>query len=158
MRSLDQRVRLGIRTLLFCLVLSGCGGEDGSSGSDPTAPPYVALSEVTLVSQTAGGGEGVGPVVQRLATDAELDAFVTEFEPTFALMIREEARLVVVPETGVLAGGVAYIGCGTPEEVAVVEGPRGLELEPGPTYDEGVDCIAPVTTVGLVAVPAPALR
>ena len=47
-----------------------------------------------LVSQTAGGGEGVGPVVQRLATDAELDALVSEFEPTFAQMIREEAPSV----------------------------------------------------------------
>jgi hypothetical protein len=142
-------MKLGIVALLLLVPVSACAGEQ-----DPGSQPSEPGTKVVLVSESDGGGADVSQQLTPLDTPQRLEAFATQFEDHLAARIRSEAARVEVPSGEVLAGALAYVGCGTPKQAEVSDGDNGLELVPQQTNDENIQCIVAVTTVGLVPVAA----
>ena len=135
-------MRLGILAALVCLPLTACGDD-----ADPSAPE---AGKVALVSGPAAGGQGVTTRLERLDTPERLAAFAGKFREPLTQQIKDRAADVEVAEGQVLAGAKVFEGCFEAVSAAV----QGSELvgEPDP-QEEDVQCIASITTVGLVAVP-----
>lgn len=123
-------------TLAVLLALAGCGDE--SSRESPPAAP-----DVLLVHATAGGGS-----VEKQATDvtddADLAAYVAQFDDGLAQQVSEAAR--EVGGDTVLAQ-VVSVGCDVPPTAHLEGGAIVPAAVPRPTPE----CFAPVTTVALAS-------
>jgi hypothetical protein len=138
--------------LAVCCVLAllGCGSKGQTEDRGLRAQP--GTTRATLISVTNGGGARVGSRLQPLDTPTRLRAFASRFDARLRARIMSEAPRVDVQPGEVLAGAVAYVGCGKPVDAEVIESPGGPRLQPGETRDENIECLVAVTTVGLVGV------
>ena len=164
---------------LATAALAGCaddGGdaraEDAASGtasaspSDlPSAAPSGASStrgavdftEVALLSETAAGGE-----VEQRATVLDNATAVNGFAAQFDNGAMSDGLTTAVREADVaegqeLAAAVVSIGCDVPPGVTVQKLEGGVAILPLKVKSPLKECLAPVTTVALVAVDESAL-
>jgi hypothetical protein len=164
---------------LATAALAGCaddGGdtraEDAASGaasaspSDlPSAAPSGASStrgavdftEVALLSETAAGGE-----VEHRATVLDDASAVNGFAAQFENGAMSDGLTTAVREADVaegqeLAAAVVSIGCDVPPGVTVQKLEGGVAILPLKVKSPLKECLAPVTTVALVAVDESAL-
>jgi hypothetical protein len=164
---------------LATAALAGCaddGGdtraEDAASGaasaspSDlPSAAPSGASStrgavdftEVALLSETAAGGE-----VEQRATVLDDASAVNGFAAQFETGAMSDGLTTAVREADVaegqeLAAAVVSIGCDVPPGVTVQKLEGGVAILPLKVKSPLKECLAPVTTVALVAVDESAL-
>jgi hypothetical protein len=151
---------LGSTLLALALLLSGCGDSSSSEATDSPSPsptfsdpPATDPLTVAIVSATAAGGE-VDPVAVPVEDDADLHAFTAQFEDgEITEKIGAAIGAATIPEGYTVVGAVVSIGCDVPTDVTATEGPDGWLLEPEMPNTSNVQCFAPVTSVGLVAVP-----
>lgn len=134
-------------TFAILLALTGCGA-DGPTATDP---PSEAVP-VRLVSATAGRGEPADRATD-VGDDAALSSYVDQFSAELARRVRAEAARVEVGSGETLVAQVVMIGCDKPRDVRVRASDTGVELVPTPVPTPRMECFAPVTTVGLAAVP-----
>jgi hypothetical protein len=164
---------------LATAALAGCaddGGdtraEDAASGaasaspSDlPSAAPSgapstrgaVDFTEVALLSETAAGGE-----VEHRATVLDDASAVNGFAAQFETGAMSDGLTTAVREADVaegqeLAAAVVSIGCDVPPGVTVQKLEGGVAILPLKVKSPLKECLAPVTTVALVAVDESAL-
>jgi hypothetical protein len=164
---------------LATAALAGCaddGGdtraEDAASGaasaspSDlPSAAPSgapstsgaVDFTEVALLSETAAGGE-----VEHRATVLDDASAVNGFAAQFENGAMSDGLTTAVREADVaegqeLAAAVVSIGCDVPPGVTVQKLEGGVAILPLKVKSPLKECLAPVTTVALVAVDESAL-
>jgi hypothetical protein len=164
---------------LATAALAGCaddGGdtraEDAASGaasaspSDlPSAAPSgapstrgaVDFTEVALLSETAAGGE-----VEHRATVLDDASAVNGFAAQFETGAMSDELTTAVREADVaegqeLAAAVVSIGCDVPPGVTVQKLEGGVAILPLKVKSPLKECLAPVTTVALVAVDESAL-
>jgi hypothetical protein len=166
-----MRPLLGL--LLTCaLLLSGCGGDDDGTASDPasSSPTVPAPSSGTttqpgggsdagatllaLVSQSAVGGE-VDTTAVPLDSDEAIGEFTAQFEgDQMQQSIQQALSVAAVPDGQQVMGAVIAIGCETPENAAVTRADDGSVVITAKGGGKSTqECLVPVTTVALVAVP-----
>lgn len=164
--------------LLVPWLLVGCGSGGGETGTDTqpagssspspsgeppesspgaeTGPPEeVDEDDVTLVHQTAAGGQTSQTLVPVEETD-DLQAFLRQFRnPEFAGEVEDAVDAARAEGVRVTAAVVA-VGCDVPPGVVVTpsESREGYRITPRKVADPLQECFAPVTTVAVVAVPA----
>lgn len=166
---------LVLPVLLPGLLLAGCGGDgssdvasdpagtSSSSGPSTSTPPSDSpkptggsgdYTQIALVSQTAAGGT-VSTQAVPLDDDAALAAFVGQFRQTgLGSRIARKVAAATIPEGQQIVGAVVSIGCDVPPGVAVSGEPGSWTITPQKVADPLPECLAPVTTVAIVAVPA----
>jgi hypothetical protein len=129
------------------LALAGCGSDTSATAAcDSDADCYVAP---VLVSGTAGRGAEATHATD-VTDDAALTAYVAQFDDAFAAKVVQAARKVDVEHGQALLAQVVAIGCDVPPSARV----RGETIVPGKVASPMQECLAPVTTVALAAVPA----
>jgi hypothetical protein len=148
-----MRPLLGTFAVLLSLSagLAGCGDEAGDEagdddGSVQTDPPPPA--DPVLVHATAGGGEPA-TTVTLLPDDDALAAYAEQFDDALATRIHGAADDVDVRDGQVLAAQVVAIGCDVPPAATL----DGDAIVPEKVASPMKECLAPVTTVALAAVP-----
>ena len=120
------------------LAATGCGSDTEVDGAPPPAEP-----DVTLVSATAGGGEGATKATD-VSDEADLAAYVAQFDDALAAEVSAAAQKV---DGDVVLAQVVSIGCDVPSEATLQDGVIVAEKVADPKQE----CFAPVTTVGVVA-------
>ncbi len=114
----------------------------------------MEFDEIAILSQTAAGGQ-VSTTAVELGDQAQVDAFVEQFKfPGFGEKIAQQVAATTVPEGQVLIGAVVSIGCDVPPGVEVTGEPGSWTITPLKVADPLPECLAPVTSVAIVAVPA----
>lgn len=172
-----MRPLLGL-LLAAALLLSGCGGGDDDTASDaatsssaatsPTAPSAPSTGAATppaggsdagasllaLISQSNVGGE-VSTQAAPLGTPEEVAQFDAQFEGDQMQQALDQALgVAVVPDGQEVMGAVIEISCATPEGADVTRAPDGsIVVTPQKTKKSPQECLVPVTTVAVVAVP-----
>lgn len=145
-RPMVMRRLLG--TLAVLLALAGCGDDSQATDSPPPdAPPVV------LVSATSGGGDPAEQATD-VGDDAALASYVEQFSDGFADQVTAAAGRIEVGEGETLVAQVVTIGCDKPVRARVSGAGHDVVLVPTPVPSPHRECFAPVTTVGLAAVPA----
>lgn len=136
---------------------AGGDGGDGSAGS-PEAQPEGPVEHdlLTVVSRTLGGGT-VDERAVDLTEPGGVEELVAGLEAGMPAQVRRavrrDQRRPAVQEA--LAGGaglygaVVWIGCETPDEIAVRSGDAGLEVRAVVKSRGTVQCLAPVTSVAV---------
>jgi hypothetical protein len=140
---MDMRQLLGTTLLAFTL-LGGCGDDSGSD-MGPTAETHP----ITLVSGTAGGGEPE-PQATDVTGDAALASYVEQFDDSLAGEVTSAAGKVDVTDGEALLAQVVSVGCDVPPSAHL----RGDVIVPAKVAKPMMECLAPVTTVGLAVVAA----
>ena len=132
--------------IVCVLAVAGCGGSPGHA-------PAAAGADVQLVSQTAGGGRTATRATQ-LRDQAAVDRFVAALEGPLAGKLRAAITESGGPDARLFAQVVA-VGCDVPPAATASVGEQ-VVASPEPVPSPRQECFAPVTTVALVRVPAPA--
>jgi len=154
---------LGTLSLLAVLLISGCGGDAPSdTAPDPTYGPSTSTAPstgpvdftlVALVSETAIGGE-VAEQATQLSSDS-LSDFTDQFSNDRMEAALSEEVADAAPSGGEeLIGAVVSIGCDVPPGVAVEATGTGWTITPMKVKNPLQECLAAITTVALVTVPA----
>jgi hypothetical protein len=144
--------RLGgcLAAAALALTVAACGSESGSeAGSSQTG---VAFEQVALVTVTAGGGqvtEHATYVDDRAALRAYVDRFPSERLQREVLAAAADADL---KDGQRLAAAVVGLGCTPPTRVSVSGADDDLRITASHPPSRSIQCIAPITTVALVAV------
>ena len=144
--------------------LGGCGTDQGSAGeagdesSGPGSVPTKDFSYdvVALVSGSAAHGPGVkGSRPTRISDEAALDRFAGQFQGPLPASLRQQggAALAYLADGQALTATVVAVGCEPPTKVTVTHDGGALSVEAVPV-ESNIQCLVPVTTVALVAVPA----
>jgi hypothetical protein len=139
-------------------LLVGCGSQTssttaagGSTSPDPNS--RVDYTTLGLISQTGGGGQ-TSPVASPLDTDAQVSAFVQQFRaPSMAHRIRHLLQTADLPAGTHAVGAVVAVGCDVPPGVDVTHGTDQVQIIAQEVASPLPECLAPVTTVAIVAVP-----
>ena len=123
----------------------------------PSTPGAVDFTEVALLSETAAGGE-----VEHRATVLDDASAVNGFAAQFETGAMSDGLTTAVREADVaegqeLAAAVVSIGCDVPPGVTVQKLEGGVAILPLKVKSPLKECLAPVTTVALVAVDESAL-
>jgi hypothetical protein len=123
----------------------------------PSTRSAVDFTEVALLSVTAAGGE-----VEHRATVLDDAAAVNGFAAQFdngemSDQLTTAVREADVAEGQELAAAVVSIGCDVPPGVTVKKLEPGVAILPLKVKAPLKECLAPVTTVALVAVDESAL-
>jgi hypothetical protein len=150
-----------MRPLVESLVLAalaaalvGCGSGTDPSGGRASDQPDVVV--VALVSQTAGGGQ-VSAKPVRLDRPAAVTRFTGQFRGhALRTKVAGAVRRASPPDGRVLLGAVVAIGCDAPPGVRVEGTGSDLRILAKPVPSPLQECLAPVTTVAVVSVPADA--
>ena len=121
------------------LALAGCGSD--TTAESPPADPSPPATDVTLVSATAGGGK-IEPKATDVSHEADLAAYVAQFDDELAAQVSEAARKV---DGDVVLAQVVSVGCYVPLGASLDDG----VLVPEKLGDPNQECLAPVTTVAL---------
>lgn len=138
---------------LVAASLTGCASGTGTA-SDHTGAGEPRFTQVALVSQTAAGGR-VAEEPARLSTPAAVDRFTAGFRGhALADKVAVAVRRADVPAGRVLLGAVVAVGCDIPPGVRVEDSGTGVRIVALPVRSPHRECLAPVTTVALVSVPA----
>ena len=147
------------------LLLAGCGDSASEVATDPTSTPTTAsakpsdsgsveFQEIAILSQTAAGGQ-VSEDAVRLDDQASRESFVAQFEtPGLGRRIDNKIAATTVPSGFVLIGAVVSIGCDVPPGVTVTGSTDGWVITPQKVVSPLQECLAAVTSVAIVAVPA----
>jgi hypothetical protein len=134
--------------------LVGCGSGTAPTGGQASEGPDVVV--VALVSQTAGGGR-VSAKPARLDRPAAVTRFTGQFRGDALRSKVAGAVRRASPQDGrVLLGAVVAIGCDVPPGVRVEGAGSDLRILAKPVPSPLQECLAPVTTVAVVSVPADA--
>lgn len=155
-----------VLVLSALVLLGGCGSRSGgagsatdTAGSTPATPGSQGTTgagpqQVALVTQTAAGGR-VGAKPAHLGTPAAVDRFTAQFRGSaLADKVTAAVRRADVPEDRVLLGAVVAVGCDIPPGVRVEHAGDGLRIVAEPVRSPRPECLAPMTTVAVVSVPA----
>jgi hypothetical protein len=151
------RARLLAPVLASGLLLTGCGSESSSTttnGPDSPGPgPVPGARVLPLISMTGGGGR-VSPRATLLDTASQLRAFTSQFRPS-AMTNRVDQAVAKAHDTGYLVfGAVIAVGCDVPPGATVAQDTDGqVEITPKEVASPLPECLAPVTTVAIAAVP-----
>jgi hypothetical protein len=142
------------------VLLSGCGSSSSTTATDPatTSDPNdsVVFTSLGLISQTGGGGH-VNPVASPLDTEAQVAAFVAQFRaPSVANRIRHLLATHAHAAGTHVVGAVVALGCDVPPGVDVTQGTDQVQIIAKEVASPLPECLAPVTTVAVVAVPVAA--
>lgn len=149
-------------------LLAGCGADDSTtgttgqeSGSEPSPTPSTSVpngpidfTQVALVSQSnVDASSSPDAVVLDSASDVNgFDRRYTGSQMGSAL--NKAYGRADVPDDEVLVGAVVDVSCQPPSEVEVEKTDQGVEVTAVAVKSKvEVQCIVPVTTVALVAVP-----
>lgn len=139
-------MRRTLGTLALLLTLVGCGDDDASDADvDHPAEPET----VVLVHATAGGGDAATQTTD-VTSDDDLAGYVEQFDDSLAAKVTEAAAGIDLGSDQALVAQVVSVGCDVPPGASVQENVIVPEKVPSPMQE----CLAPVTTVGLAAVPA----
>jgi hypothetical protein len=164
-----MRRRLGPLLAGFALaapLLAGCGSStttahDSSGSAAPPGPSSSSASGavdyrvVKLLSQTAAGGT-VSSTLTPLADAGDVKAFGRQFRmPAMAGRIAAVMRSADLPSDRLLMGAVVSVGCDVPPGVDVFRQGGELSITAQEVPSPLPECLAPVTTVALVSLPAP---
>lgn len=148
-----MRTSLGttvLSALALALALTSCGEERSGTGTDPGAPSW---EQVALIEETAARGvPDTGTV--RLDDEADVTAFVAELPGgEIERGVRKAWRdAQPLAEGESLHAAVVSVGCDTPDSVAAeIDGDR-VTIVPVGLVESGRQCIAAITTVGVVKV------
>lgn len=139
--------------LLLVLVLSGCGTARHQSSNDGVVQPPPKVLD--LVSMTgANGTVSVEPAPLTPARD--LARFTSDFRGD---ALRHQIQAVLdkrsVSDAMYAAGAVIAVGCDVPPGADVVTTNSGYQVVPKEVASPREECLAPVTTVAIVALPRP---
>ena len=116
-------------------------------------PPAPEVTEVTVVSATAGGGE-VADRVTVLADDEAVTAYAEQFRGGMVGKLTSAAERIEVPDGHVLVAAVVAVGCDIPHDVEVTGTGADAEFVLEKDMSPIPECFAAVTSVALAAVPA----
>lgn len=146
-------------TLLAVLFLTGCGAQSSSTTTDsggsaaPDPNRTVDFTRIALLTATGGGGQ-VNPVASPLGTDAQIAEFVAQFRsPGLASRIRHAVVHADLPTASEIVGAVVAVGCDVPPGIDVTHGTDQVQVIPHEVASPLPECLAPMTTVAIVAVP-----
>lgn len=157
-----RRILGNVSSLLLvpalALGVGGCGdggapGSDGSAAQDRSSGS-VDATEIGLVSRTGAGGtvDEVAAVLQDRTAVAE---FAEQFDgAAMRKKIEEAIARADVPQGSVVLAAVVALGCDVPPGVDVSREQDQLLITAEPVAAPKQECLAPVTTVGLVSVDA----
>ena len=155
-------MRLAFGALLApVLLLGGCASSESSDQPAGYAVPTsrstgpVEFDQVAVVSSSAVGG-AVAPQAVDLTDEAALADFLAQFENArMATALDRTIAEADVEDGETLVGAVVAVGCLPPEAVSVDLTDTGLEIVAVPDKQTtAVECLLPVTSVGVVAVDA----
>jgi hypothetical protein len=142
------------------VVTAGCGSTTSSpaagdpSASDPNGT--IDYTKIALISVTGGGGQ-VSPVASPLVTQAQISSFVRQFRvTTMAQRVRQAVANAEVPNGSNVYGAVIAVGCDRPPGFDVTRGNGQPQIVAREVASPLPECLAAVTTVAIVAVPAAA--
>ena len=158
-----MRHTLGILAATTSLLLvAGCGADRGGTVVDPagsatpsmSSPTAAESSVVDILSQTAAGGE-----VTATAIDLGTPRGVAELvDPVRRGGLDQQVRDLVaatdVPDGQRLMGAVVNVGCDVPSDVLITVDGSEVLLEPVFSGDRLPECLAAVTSIAVVLVPA----
>ena len=142
------------------VALAGCGGASSSGGpsatdsSSPSSPGSgpVDATTIAVLSQTAAGGM-VSPMAVRLDTTGQIRAFTAPLmQRGLGPRVMKALAKAQVPPGSHVYGAIVSIGCDVPPGVDVVRSGDGVRIVAQEVESPKPECLAPVTTVGLVAV------
>ncbi|WP_028643119.1 hypothetical protein [Nocardioides sp. URHA0020] len=146
-------MRRTLGSLLLLLAVAGCGPEPASDAPESAPSTPSTLTQVALLSATAAGGV-VTTTPTRLPDPAAVRRYAAGFRgDELEREVVAAAAAADVPAGQQLAAAVVSIGCEVPTEV-VADGSGdelALRAELPPSTKE---CLAAVTTVALVLLPA----
>jgi hypothetical protein len=157
-----MRRLLGPFLLLCVLALVGCA-DSGSSTATDHATPSPTFSDpaptepmtIAIVSETAAGGE-VDVHAVRMDDDASRQELTGQFQRgSLPEKISSAIEAATIPDGYAVWGAVVAIGCDVPESVIATPSGDGWVFEPQMPSETMQVCFAPVTSVALVAAPAP---
>jgi hypothetical protein len=162
-------------TLLLVAALGACGDEEGGTASDDATPTAdgspsaldspsgggvddaVDFELVKMLTETAAGG-AVSEVAVPLGDDTAVQAFTAQFKAdALPSKVQTAVAETDVPDGMLLYGAVIAIGCDVPPDVSVVPGDSGLVITGTKVPSPHMECLAAMTTVALVLVPASAV-
>lgn len=155
-------MRLAFGVLLApVLLLGGCASPESTDqpagDAVPTSPSPgpVEFEQVAVVASSAVGG-AVAPEAVDLTDETALADFLGQFENSrMATALERTIAEADVADDQTLAGAVVAVGCLPPEAVSVELTDSGLEIVAVPDKQAtAVECLLPVTSVGVVAVDA----
>lgn len=144
--------------LAAALLLTSACGEDPAA--EPEGSPDEQASEtldsprLAQIIAIAGVGGDVSPRPVYLDDQAALEKFTQGFsEPdTVARQLAEPMQQA--DDEGVrLAAALVSVDCEVPPGVEITESNRGLMVVAEPIPDTGKECLVPLSSVALVAVP-----
>jgi hypothetical protein len=139
-----MRPLLGSIAVLLALAVTGCGddsgADSGAAAEEPTSP--------ILVSGTSAGGETEARAT-RLPDDQALAAYAEQFRGSLPDDLVEAAGSVEVGDDEVLVAQVVSVGCDVPDAATIHGEVVKADKVPSPLKE----CLAPVTTVALTAMP-----
>jgi hypothetical protein len=128
-----------------------------SSPPGPTPGQAVDFTEVALLSLTAGGGK-VEYRATVLGDTRAAKRFAAEFRhEALGNQLAAAMSKADLPRDQKLAAAVVSIGCDVPPGVTVQKLEDGVAIVPREVPSPLPECLAPVTTVALVAVDESAL-
>ncbi|HEY3530705.1 MAG TPA: hypothetical protein VGK78_16275 [Nocardioides sp.] len=145
---------LATATIAATAACGSAGSATGTTAGDAPEPgTTVPGARSVLVSQTAAGGRP-SVAATLLETSAQVAAFSRQFRgPGLRLQVQEAVDKL--SKTGhVIVGSVVAVGCDRPPGVDVVYGEdTTIRLLPHEVASPLQECLAPVTTVAVAAVP-----
>lgn len=127
---------------------------ESGSGSQGTIPATgsAGVTEVTLLSQTEGGGSA-STMAFALDTDLAVSDFAAQFDGSFGETVGAAAKQTAQQApTSTPYGATVSVGCEAPRGVAIDAGEAGFEVI-AKLPKSNVQCLAPMTYVVLFAVP-----
>ena len=142
--------------LALALLLAGCAAEGPDErAAAPTGTGPVEFDQVAVVAAPAAGGV-VDPRAVDLTDERTLAEFLGQFEGgRMATALDETIAGAEVGPGRALAGAVVAIGCLPPAALSVEVTDAGLEVAAVPDKSApAVECLLPVTSVGVVEVDA----
>jgi len=157
--------------LLLVATLGACGDDDsGSVAEDPassgsTSPTSTGTGSsdgtlefelVDTITVTAAGGQ-LSEAAVPLSDDAAVQAFTSQFTAgDMGAQVEDAVAQTDVADDQVLYGAVVAIGCDSPDQVTVTQSEAGVVITPMKVASPLPECLAPMTTVALVLLPASA--
>lgn len=144
------------------VAVAACGSQSSStatsgpagSSSSPSNDPNLTIDATTiaLLSQTGGRGQQSSSATP-LSTPADIASFTAGMAPALAHRITKAVAKATPPDGTQLAGAVVAIGCDVPPGVDVIRGADRPQIIAKEVASPRVECLAPVTTVAIVAIP-----
>ena len=157
-----------LSVLLAAGLAAGCGQDAASDRSAPTASTSggstspspstgpVDGTVVAMISQTAAGGR-VDPHATVLDSSAAVARFAGRFRGGLLQgRIQQALAKADLGADRVPVAAVVALGCDVPKHVDVQRTADGLQVTAQPVASPLPECLAPVTTVAVVAVPSDA--